>query len=85
MTQTGVDPKWRDMYHAQEEATRYVQRRVLDETFWGEVERLTVALQPLFVLLQVTDMEGSTLGLVYHLFQEMKTHVSTSTSMTQDR
>lgn len=85
LLQTVVDPKWRLMHHSQTEPTRYLQRKVLDESFWAEVHALTVALQPVYVFLRVTDMEGSTLGLVYHLFMQMKQYISTCTSLTESR
>ena len=85
LLQTVVDPKWREMHHSQEERTKYLQRRILDDTFWQEVQGLTVALQPVYVLLRVTDREGSTLGLVFHLFMQMKAHVSQCSKLTTER
>lgn len=73
------------MHHAGQERTRYIQRKVLDETFWQEVQCLTVALHPLYILLRVTDMEGSTMGLVFHLFMQMKDHISSCAMLTQER
>lgn len=85
LLQTVVDPKWRDMRSSQEESTKYLQRRILDESFWVEVQCLTVSLQPLYMLLRMTDMEGSTLGLVFHLFQQMKGHISSCTRLSSER
>ena len=85
LLQTVVDPKWRNMHNSQDERTKYLQRKVLDDTFWVEVQSLTVALQPLYVLLRVTDMEGSTLGLVFHLFHQMKEHITKCTKLSEER
>ena len=85
LLQTVVDPKWRLLHHAQDERTKYIQRRVLGESLWQEVQCLSVALQPIYVLLRVIDMEGSTLGLVFHLFMQMKEHISSCTVLTQER
>ena len=85
LLQTVVDPKWRLMHHAADERTRFIQRKVLNEAFWQEVQCLTVALQPLYVLLRVTDMEGSTMGLVFHLFMQMKDHISSCVILSNER
>ncbi|KAI5071569.1 hypothetical protein GOP47_0013820 [Adiantum capillus-veneris] len=85
LLQTVVDPKWRGMSRSQDESTKYLQRRILDESFWQEVHALLVALKSVYVLLRLTDMEGSTLGLVYHLFMQMKDYVSKCDLLTIDR
>jgi len=43
-----------------------VQRACLDPSFWMDVQAIVTALKPLFIVLRVTDMEGSTLGLLHH-------------------
>ncbi|KAH7282851.1 hypothetical protein KP509_35G050100 [Ceratopteris richardii] len=36
-----------------------------EDAFWSKAEVLIAALQPVYSVLRITDMEGSTLGLVY--------------------
>lgn len=85
LRQTVVDSAWRDMHRVDTEPVRYVQRKVLDESWWIEVGALSLALKPMYVLLRATDMEGSTLGLLYHLFLKMKREIEACTTISADR
>ncbi|KAH7297529.1 hypothetical protein KP509_25G000500 [Ceratopteris richardii] len=66
--------------HSQTELTRYVQRKVLDESFWKEINSLVPALIPIYILLCIVDKEGSTLGLVYHFYMQMRQAIDASSS-----
>lgn len=81
----GVDPNWGKMHHADTEATRYIQRTVVNPDFWKETEKLTKLLRPIFMLLRMTDAEGSTLGLLYHHFEKMKWAIRTCTAIPLSR
>ena len=41
------------------------QRNVFNENRWVQAEALVKSLTPLYTLLRITDMEGSTIGLLY--------------------
>ena len=41
----------------------------LKETFWQDVRVLVIAVTPLYKVLRMTDMEGSTLGLTPSLHE----------------
>lgn len=80
-----VDAPWRLMHNANHETTRSIQRKVLDEDFWSDVHGITLVLKPIFLHLRITDMEGSTMGLFYHLFKKMRREIDASTAVTRAR
>ncbi|KAH6559555.1 hypothetical protein KP509_1Z004700 [Ceratopteris richardii] len=80
---TIIDTRWNAMPMAQSERAKYVQCKVLDMDFWAEIQNLIPVLKCIHIALRVVDMEGSTLGLVYHLYRHMQqgiAHVSTLSS-----
>ena len=56
------------MNEVKERKAKYVKFESLvmgEETFWKKAEVLIKILQPFYSVLRITDMEGSTLGLLY--------------------
>ncbi|KAH7316315.1 hypothetical protein KP509_21G088000 [Ceratopteris richardii] len=51
------------------EAANFVQRKVFDVDFWAEIEHIVPVL--IHILLRFADMEGSTLGLLYHIHRDV--------------
>jgi len=74
--------EWNDSSLAE---SQQVQRSCLDVDFWQNVEALVRAMRPLFILLRVTDMEGCTLGLVYHYMTKARTEIESCTTLPTER
>ena len=47
------------------------RRNVFNETWWAEAEALVKSLTPIYTVLRITDMEGSTLGLLYEYMDKI--------------
>ncbi|KAH7315864.1 hypothetical protein KP509_21G068500 [Ceratopteris richardii] len=75
---TAIELRWMTMTQGQTEAARYVQRKILDMDFWMEIQNIIPILKFIHVALRVVNMEGSTIGLVYHLYQQMRHAISSS-------
>lgn len=63
---------------ASQQDAKTIQRLCLNETFWQDVRALVVAITPLYKVLRMTDMEGSTLGLLHHFMKEAITEIEAS-------
>ncbi|MCO5559169.1 hypothetical protein L7F22_012763 [Adiantum nelumboides] len=63
---------------SQQEATA-IQRLCLKEEFWQEVKGLVIAILPLYKVLRMTDMEGSTIGLLHHFMEEASKEIEACT------
>ncbi|MCO5551317.1 hypothetical protein L7F22_004818 [Adiantum nelumboides] len=61
----------------QQEA-KAIQRLCLKE-FWQEVKGLVIAILPLYKVLRMTDMEGSTIGLLHHFMEEASKEIEACT------
>ncbi|KAI5082086.1 hypothetical protein GOP47_0001829 [Adiantum capillus-veneris] len=55
------------------------QSNVIQEEFWQEVKGLAMVVLPLYKVLRMTDMEGSTIGLLYHFMEEAYKEIERST------
>ncbi|KAI5054836.1 hypothetical protein GOP47_0029981, partial [Adiantum capillus-veneris] len=56
-----------------------IQRLCLKEEFWQEVKGLVMVVLPLYKVLRMTNMEGSTIGLLYHFMEEAYKEIERST------
>ncbi|MCO5575884.1 hypothetical protein L7F22_029690 [Adiantum nelumboides] len=63
---------------SQQEA-KAIQRLCLKEEFWQEVKGLVIAILPLYKELRMTDMEGSTIGLIHHFMEEASKEIEACT------
>ncbi|MCO5559125.1 hypothetical protein L7F22_012717 [Adiantum nelumboides] len=63
---------------SQQEA-KAIQRLCLKEEFWQEVKGLVIAILPLYKVLRMTDMEGSTIGLLHRFMEEASKEIEAST------
>ncbi|KAH7285060.1 hypothetical protein KP509_33G010500 [Ceratopteris richardii] len=57
----------------------------LSDSFWREVEALVGVMQPLYSMLRIVDMEGSTIGLVYEYMDRVGESLGRCTSISSDR
>ncbi|MCO5566898.1 hypothetical protein L7F22_020581 [Adiantum nelumboides] len=55
---------------AVQQDAKAVQRLCLKEDFWNDVKAIVIVVTPLYKVLRMTDMEGSTLGLLYHMMEQ---------------
>lgn len=65
------------------DAGRAIQRLCMKEDFWKEVRGIVIAVTPIYRVLRMTDMEGSTLGLLTHFMREALAEVRTSTILDE--
>ncbi|MCO5601762.1 hypothetical protein L7F22_055887 [Adiantum nelumboides] len=63
---------------SQQEA-KAIQRLCLKEEFWQEVKGLVIVILPLYKVLRMTDMEGSTIGLLHHFMEEASKEIEACT------
>ncbi|KAH7422563.1 hypothetical protein KP509_12G014500 [Ceratopteris richardii] len=82
---TAIDRRWSSMPRGLTEASKYVQRKILDMDFWSEIETLIPVLKSIHIVLRIVDMEGSTMGLVYHLYMHMRRAIASVTCLSSSR
>ncbi|KAH7420572.1 hypothetical protein KP509_13G012700 [Ceratopteris richardii] len=56
-----------------------IQRLTLKEEFWAAIKGVVVATLPIYKVLRMTDMEGSTMGLLYHFMEDAFKEIEKST------
>lgn len=61
------------------------RRNILDESWWLEAEALVKTLNPFYTVLRITDMEGSTLGLLYEYMDKIGEALNRNTYMSVDK
>ena len=64
---------------ASQQDAKAIQRLCLKEDLWDKVRALVIAITPLYKVLRMTDMEGSTLGLLHHFMKEAIAEIQAST------
>ena len=58
---------------------------VLNESWWQEVEALVKILTPFYIVLHITDMEGSTLGLLYEYMDQIGEALLQNSYLSQNK
>ena len=61
------------------------RRNVLNENWWVEAEALVKTLTPIYTVLRITDMEGSTLGLLYEYMDKIGEALLRNSYLSQDK
>ncbi|KAH7446212.1 hypothetical protein KP509_01G045500, partial [Ceratopteris richardii] len=82
---TVVDTQWELMAVAHTDAAQNVHLTLLDDQFWQQIDQISHTLRPLWKLFRLTDTEGSTLGLLYSMFHEMRASIQMCTYISDDR
>ncbi|KAH6555936.1 hypothetical protein KP509_1Z216200 [Ceratopteris richardii] len=80
-----IDRRWASVHTANTELARYVQCKVLDDVFWANILAIVPVLRCIYIVLRIVDKEGSTLGLVYHMYTKMQGVIFSSTTLSLDR
>ena len=62
---------------------RSIQRLCMRESFWKEVRAIVIAVTPIYKVLRMTDMEGSTLGLLTHFMRDALKEIRASTILDE--
>lgn len=73
---------WED--REQPKAVAFV-RAVMRESWWDDAKALVKATQPLYSVLRITDMEGSTLGLLYEFMDRIGEALNRCTVLSAER
>ena len=63
--------EWMNMPEHREAKFRTFARTVMDEAWWQEKEALVKSIKPIYYVLCITDMEGSTMGLLYEFMDRI--------------
>ena len=74
LLRTVVSREWFDMEEWKKSDPLYVNFNAIvmgDEGFWTKAETLVKVLQPFYSVLRITDMEGSTMGLLYEYMDKI--------------
>ncbi|KAH7293403.1 hypothetical protein KP509_28G024800 [Ceratopteris richardii] len=61
------------------------ERNILDEDWWLSAEALVKTLQPIYIVLRITDMQGSTLGLLYEYMDKIGESLSKNTYLAPEK
>ena len=64
---------------------RTFRRNVMNESWWIEIEALVKTLNPVYTILRITDMEGSTLGLLYEYMDKIGESLNRNAYLTRDK
>ncbi|KAH7444413.1 hypothetical protein KP509_02G077300 [Ceratopteris richardii] len=70
---------------AQQQEAKAMQRLCLKESFWRSVHGLVIAILPLYKVLRMTDMEGATIGVLYHFMKEAINEIQKCTILDESR
>lgn len=71
LMRTVVSREWVNMPEHREAKYRTFARTVMDEAWWQEAEALVKTIKPIYSVLRITDMEGSTMGLLYEFMDRI--------------
>ncbi|KAH7277995.1 hypothetical protein KP509_38G019200 [Ceratopteris richardii] len=69
---TVIDPRWRAMARGRTEVANFI-------------EHIVPVLRSIHIVLRFADMEGSTLGLLYHMYTRMRESISSVTTLSTSR
>ena len=61
------------------------RRNVFNETWWSDAEAMVKSLSPIYTVLRITDMEGSTLGLLYEYMDKIGEALNRNTYLPSDK
>ena len=67
--QTMISTLWNEWDERDMEHAKAMQHFCLQEEFWHSVRSIVIAMTPFYRVLRMTDMEGSTLGLLVHFYR----------------
>ncbi|KAH7423634.1 hypothetical protein KP509_12G065100 [Ceratopteris richardii] len=85
LMQTVVSTEWTAWDGHTTPRADFVRITCLSDSFWRDVEALVRAIHPLYSVLRIVDMEGSTLGLVYEFMDRVGESLSRCPHLTLDR
>ncbi|KAH7423929.1 hypothetical protein KP509_12G081500 [Ceratopteris richardii] len=68
---------------AQQQEAKSIQRLCLRESFWKNVYGIIAAILPLYKVLRMTDMEGATIGVLYHFMKEAIEEIKKCTTLDE--
>ncbi|KAH7298346.1 hypothetical protein KP509_25G038500 [Ceratopteris richardii] len=84
LMQTVVSQEWLAWSGHTCRKAELVRITCLSDRFWREVEALVGVIQPLYSMLRIVDMEGSTIGLVYEYMDRVGESLAQCTSIFSD-
>ena len=60
-------------------------RMIMDDTRWHEAKTLIKAINPIYIVLHITDMEGSTQWLLYDFMDRIVEDLNRNTSLSHEK
>ena len=71
LVRTVYSNEWLEWDERESPKARAFVHNVMREEWWEEVEGLLQTLNPIYTVLRITDMEGSTIGLLYEYMDKI--------------
>lgn len=85
LRQMVVSNHWQDWGPSREPKSRKFETIVLSSSFWDDARAIVIGLQPIYIVLRLTNREGSTLGLLYEFMDRLGEQLSICTDLSSDR
>ena len=61
------------------------RQNVFNETWWGDANALVKSLKPIYTVLRITNMEGSTQGLLYEYMDKIGEALNRNAYLPHDK
>ena len=82
---TVVSREWSHLDEHQHAKYMTLSRNVMDEAWWQEAEAFVKSIKPIYSVLRITDMEGSTMGLLYEYMDRIGEAFEKNTFLSRSR
>lgn len=85
LMRTVVSREWSDLDEHQHANYMAFSRNVMDEAWWQDAEAFVKSIKPVYSVLRITDMEGSTMGLLYEYMDKIGEAFQNNTFLSRSR
>ena len=85
LMRTVVSREWSNLDEHQHAKYMAFASNVMDEAWWQEAEAFVKSIKPIYSVLRITDMEGSTMGLLYEYMDRIGEAFEKNTFLSRSR
>ncbi|KAH7297215.1 hypothetical protein KP509_26G059300 [Ceratopteris richardii] len=85
LMRTVVSREWSDLHDIGTPKFISFSRMVMDDAWWTEADIFIKSIRPIYSVLRLTDMEGSTIGLLYGFMDRIDESFQKNTVLSSDR
>lgn len=85
LMRTVVSREWIALVEHQLPHYRAFARMAMDEAWFSDAEAFVKAVQPIYTVLRITDMEGSTMGLLYEYMDKIGEAFNNNVSLSRSK